>query len=369
MRILFYCHSSTLYGANRSLIELIVGIKKSYPGEFETHLILPSEGPICNELKRQDLTYTIIPHYNWIYFSEHGKRWENSKLFFELWKWKNKTQKAIKNQLNLKKHMAFARNYNPEIIYVNSSMNPMGLYVGKKLEKKIIWHHRETVNDEISGFFLEFDKFAEIFSIINKHIFPSQFLMKFYKSRFNVQNGDVVYNSPSIEIKPNSFSNRQSTFPKKIGMVGRFNNQKGQQEVIELFQHEDLRNMELHIYTGEKSLRNFSKLDNIIYHPFTEPSNIYSEIDYLIVNAKNESFGRVVIEANFYNVPVFVSNSGALPELIISGVNGDIYANMNELKSLILDNRKNYDSIQEGIKKFSTEKMIEKVYEILMKVN
>lgn len=365
MRILFYCHSSTLYGANRSLVELICALRKFYPDEFETHLILPQPGPLCEELERQNLTYTVIPHYNWIYFTEHGKRWQNSKLLFKLWKWKNKTQKAIKNQLNFKKHVAFARKYNPDVVYVNSSLNPMGLYVGKKLKKKIVWHHRETVEDDQTGFFLSSpEMFLKIYSETHLHLYPSEFLKKYYKDNFGMVPGEVLYNFPQLE-PPRNLINGENFQRKNFGIVGRLNNQKGQSEIIELFQTTGMKGKILHVFTGLKNVDTTSGHENIIYHEYTIPEKIYSQIDCLIVNARNESFGRVVLEANSYKIPVIALKSGALPELIENGSNGEIYTDIAELKKLIISDNKNYNNFEEILGKFRPEELIKKLYDIL----
>ena len=340
MKILFYAHSSTLYGANRSLSELIAGLHKFYPKEFETHLILPSKGPIIKELQNNNISFTIIPHYNWIYFSQHGKRWEKSKFLYGLWKWKNKISKAFKNRLYLRKHIALGRTYDPDIVYINSSMNPMGLYIGDKLHKKTIWHHRETVEEPAYGYYLEDrNKFLNYLKKVNANIYISEYLKNQYEKNFGKNGGKVIYNYiESSDLKSKKYTDNQKI---RFGIVGRINEQKGQKEIIRLFQNEEIKklNVELHIFGhGDKKFVNWlnnHRNDHIFYHGFIDKLDIYEHFDYLIANSRNEAFGRVVIEANLNGIPVLARDSGAFPEIIEQFNAGRQFKDLKSLKGLI----------------------------------
>ena len=49
---------------------------------------------------------------------------------------------------------------------------------------------------------------------------------------------------------------------------------------------------------------------------------LWSQIDCLVHTAKNEPFGRVIIEAMAHRVPVIAANSGGPAEIIQDGVTG-----------------------------------------------
>ncbi|MAM17804.1 MAG: glycosyltransferase [Christiangramia sp.] len=374
MRILFYAHSSTLYGANRSLIELIAGLQELYPGEIEPHLIIPSEGPIISELEKQQIPYSVIPHFNWIYFSEHGERWEYSKFLHGLWRAKNKYLKKLKNRIYFSRHLKFAKDYDPDILYVNSSLNPMGLYVGEKLQKKIVWHHRETVNDPKTGFFLETENQFQRFSKLTDHrIYPSEFLKDYYlQNSFAGGKNSILYNFPQLgyEVNQSTFSDKKISF----GIIGRLNKQKGQHDVIGWFQEHP--EYQLLVFGGSKDFQ-LKTSSNVFWKDFTPPEKIYQQIDFLIVNGLNESFGRVVVEANIAGIPVLARESGALPELIENGINGWLYRNMEEFEARIADIDKiddtYYSSLSKetryhAIKNYNKKLIIQQVVEIFRKL-
>lgn len=340
MRILFYAHSSTLYGANRSLIDLILGLKINNPS-IDLLVIIPAEQPLGDELKRNAINFKTIPHYNWFYNKEVADNWKiKSSLLFQLWFLKNKFSKSLKNKFFFKEHIAAAKKFSPDLIYVNSSLNPMGLMVAKNLNIKCVWHHRETVNEAIYGYYLEdTKKFNSYFEKSDLHIFTSRFLLKQYDS-FKNRSKKVFFNGvvPAARRFNGTFN------PEKIrfGIVGRINNQKGQKEVIELFKSPIFLNnssIELHIIgSGDSEFLNWFKTiqsKNIYHYEFLDRYDIYNKFDVLISNASNEAFGRTIAEANYNGIPVLARNSGAFPELIINGKNGFIFEDLEDLSKYI----------------------------------
>jgi glycosyltransferase involved in cell wall biosynthesis len=70
---------------------------------------------------------------------------------------------------------------------------------------------------------------------------------------------------------------------------------------------------------------------NIKILGFINPEDIYPKIDVVIVPSLcNEAFGRIVIEAYSYGLPVIGSNRGGIPELISHGKTGFIFNPDNE---------------------------------------
>ena len=70
---------------------------------------------------------------------------------------------------------------------------------------------------------------------------------------------------------------------------------------------------------------------NILFKGWeSDIAKIYRDMDVLIVPSLwNEAFGRVVIEAFSFGIPVICSNKGALPELIEQGITGWVYDSDN----------------------------------------
>jgi len=70
---------------------------------------------------------------------------------------------------------------------------------------------------------------------------------------------------------------------------------------------------------------------NILFKGWeSDIAKIYRDMDVLIVPSLwNEAFGRVVIEAFSFGIPVICSNKGGLPELIEHGITGWVYDSDN----------------------------------------
>ncbi len=352
MKILFYAHSSTLYGANRSLIELILGLKELNP-KTELLMVLPHKGLLEAELRKKSIPYVIIEHYNWFYFNPFAERWrKKSRLLFKLWYRKNKWNKRIGNQMNLREHLKFARKFSPDIIYVNSSLNPMGLMVAEKLNIQSIWHHRETLDDDVTGFYLEdLDQFEKFYSETSLHIFPSKFLYADYHNKFGGANSKVIYNSILLNEVYSEKNIHNSRL--RFGIVGRINDQKGQKEIINLFETPEIRRLgyELHVIGhGDmefvKWFKDHSSL-NIIFYDYLERNEIYQNFDFLISNARGEAFGRTLAEAQYCGIPVIARSSGAFPELVENNLNGFLYQDIGELEQIL----KNLENLSDDIYK------------------
>ncbi len=389
MRLLFYSHFSTLYGASRSLVNLILGIKNQDPS-IEIHVIIPENGPLCDYLTREYISFSVIPHYFWIYNNELSTRKKKENyLLWKTWYFKNKWEKGFRNNIYFKRHIQFVKKYSPDYIYVNSSLAPMGAKVADRLKIPFIWHHRETLNDPETGYYLEDPKsFYEFFKKARLHIYPSKFLRDFYPK---VENGFIAFNGVNfitekcINMKtPNTISSL------KFGVVGRINPQKDQEGLVSVFKalNEKYRNQgfdhELHIIgDGDNyyidQIKNSIKNQNIYFKGFLKTDEIFKNMDFLIVNANNEAFGRVVAEANFNGIPVIAKDSGALSEIVTPGSNGFLFKGPTELsallESLILNFRENdYIDLSEKSrlefeKKFTIEHYCSSILSEISKLN
>lgn len=373
MRLLFYSHSSTLYGASTSLVNLISGIKILDPS-IEFHVVIPDKGPLSNFLKEENISFSIIPHYFWIYNLELSNRKKKQNyLLCKIWFLKNKWEKSLRNWYYFDRHIELAKKYAPDFIYVNSSLAPMGAKVATHLKIPFIWHHRETLDDPETGFYLEYPRsFNKLFNKARLHIYPSKFLRNSYPRN---ENELVVYNGVNFKIEKYINDRPSSISALKFGVVGRINSQKDQVGVVSVFK--DLTgkyknkgfNHELHIIgEGEKyyvdQIKKSIDAQKIYFKGFLMPDEIFKEIDYLIVNANNEAFGRVVAEANFYGIPVIAKNSGALSEILTHGINGFLYNDPVELYKILEKLIFDFDNLQYRKLSNSSRKEFEEKFSI-----
>lgn len=203
-------------------------------------------------------------------------------------------------------------------------------------------------------------------------------ISEFVKSKHQINGLNV--NIP-VSVIPNaindslsdSYEKKRVNGVKRFGFIGVVNEPKGVEHMLLLFNDPSLKEFKFEIsIAGEgsstflKKLKNDFKHLNIKFLGHQEPSSFYRSIDALIVPSLwHEPFGRVVIEGAQYQLPVFVSNNGALSELRhkIKGV-----------KSFHLENIKQFlntpkaQSYMYDLDEFSSKKISESYESLFYKI-
>lgn len=132
-------------------------------------------------------------------------------------------------------------------------------------------------------------------------------------------------NTKEALIIPNSIARVKSLKSKEskaVGYIGRLSPEKGIELLIKAFCVLGNPCWRLVIAgTGNKSYVEFLKENyaesNINFLGQVEQANFFNQVDLVVVPSLwHEPFGRVVVEAFSYGIPVFVSDRGGLPELI-----------------------------------------------------
>lgn len=383
MTLVFYSVSVSPYGAPTSMLNLIEGLAR-YP-EFDVVVIVPKDGPLTERLKALNVRVLYVPHFKWIYKRKYYQNLKHrSKALAMAWLYKNTLEKVFLNLLYLPIHLWHVKRLRPDLIYVNASMGPMGIFVARILRVNALWHHREAVNDPDTDFYIEWAR-----SIWGKVInWP---MVRIYNSRFleGMYNGlpikpfpgksYVIYNGVPAPKKANRREGKKIVF----GMMGKVEKgmQKGQSEVLEIFVELGRNDTVLNIYGGGApsyitSLKQKYPHEGIHFCGFKRPELAFPEMDFLIMNSRNESFGRVVAEAYSYGVPVLALRSGALPEIVDDGETGFVYDSLEQLKQLIqnsvnIRHTYRYQELSAAAKKkytenFTIEKYTQNVVDVLL---
>jgi glycosyltransferase involved in cell wall biosynthesis len=161
-------------------------------------------------------------------------------------------------------------------------------------------------------------KSAESYGVISKYNFM---LYNGVRDKIITNNNPICINKGKINLL----------------FIGRFDRQKGIDILVKLLKKETFPN--INIYAIGKHDRNKNRFDlgeKIHLLGWVNPKEVddyYKLIDAIIVPSRWEGFGLVTIEAMRNSKPVIASNRGALPEIVIDGINGFIF-NINDLCSL-----------------------------------
>lgn len=164
----------------------------------------------------------------------------------------------------------------------------------------------------------------------------SRFILERYRRAGffqGVKDTSVIYNAieePHIEVA------RNVSLPLQIGYIGRLSPEKGVERLLRAFEQSRSQGVPVELvvagrgkHTYENHLRSISR--SAQWLGFVKPEEFFSRVDVLVVPSQwEEPFGRVVIEAYSYGVPVIAARRGGIVEIVEDGVTGWLFDPDNE---------------------------------------
>ncbi|MGK0452837.1 MAG: glycosyltransferase involved in cell wall biosynthesis [Paraglaciecola sp.] len=366
-----------MYGANKSLLQLIIELRRDFG--IKPIVLLPRAGEICKEFEKEKIEFQISHFYWWV---------NNNQGIFQ--KVLN-VRKQIRNQFRVKQICKLFCYENIDLVYSNSVTINMGVFISRKLHCPHIWHIRETM--EAYNFRYSLGKwFAKkhFQKPTNRYILISDFLFRSYSNCIPSNKITRIYNGVNgIELhrKENQFEGVL-----KLCMVGVISEQKNQLDILKaikiLVEEYQITNIHLHIIGTAKGdylegIQNFIAANHltrfISFHGHqSNVSEWLSKMNLGIMCSRDEAFGRVTIEYMLHRLPVIASNSGANPELIVPGNNGEIYElyNAQDLANKIMTFVNNPDLLEEygryaqefAAENFSSKQNSENIYKTIKEI-
>lgn len=327
MKNILYLHAGAeMYGADKILLELVTGLDKS---KFHPIVVLPNDGILKDKLIENGIE-TYVVHYPILrrkYFNLKGIINYGLSYFGK----SNEIVKLLKNK-------------KIDIIHANTTAVLEGIYLKKKLKCKLIWHVHEIIlkpaiiNKTISYLIGKYaDKCVAVSEAVKKHLIDSKFI--------DEDKVEVIYNgvdterfNPSVE---NEYLYKEWNIPNeavKVGMIGRINAWKGQNDFLDAAEGLMKKYSNLYIFivgsafAGEewrvdelkKKIADSQNKDRIIFSEFrTDTPEIHSFFDVLVLPSTNpDPLPTVVLEAMGCGTPVVGYNHGGVTEMVINGETG-----------------------------------------------
>ncbi len=332
-RILFISHSGDLYGAERSLLTLLRGMKQL--GTYEILVFIPGDGPLSEACDEEDVPFRIIPFERWI-----GLRYHAAARFYRI----------IINRLRIGRLVREAERWMPDVIYSNTIATPVGAMLARRLTPAPlhVWHARELPGHRSAGFGLFDYGMKASLSVMARSsdcfICNSRFLhdrlepglQRALGSRGALRT-EIVYNGLDIVDRASGMAghpDKDPDSPIRLMMAGGISPVKNYEEAVEavgILVRSGF-SVELDIY-GSGADRDQLKLRKKIEDSGLEKhvqlmgyrSNLasgFGRADMLLITSKMETFGRVAVEAMLAGCPVISSDAGALPEIVKDGETG-----------------------------------------------
>lgn len=370
--VLVLAHEPYLNGASHSLLTLLSGLKE----EFNFLVIVPAVGAMTEALNKQ------------------GVEWKVCKLprcavsIRSTWQQIWGTLAFIKNKQNhLNRLKQCIGHFTPHLIYTNTSVQDLGFDLSRKIKCAHIWHVREYGDLDFSYQYIPSRK--RILAKMRQSeavVFTTHDLKKhwnlFHSDQFVVYNGVLNHTVAFQDVL--TWQN-----PIRISIVGLIMPTKGQLDALEIVKA--LRDSGLAV-----QLQFFGEVNDAAYHEqlmaFVEKNQLqtrvgwkgyvaqdalYQQTDILLSCAKNEGFGRTIIEAMARGIPVIARAKGGPLEIIKSGMNGFLFTNTSEavqrIRELIEAKHVRIQLSTQGRlhaqEQFSVAQYVHQMHAILKKIN
>ena len=324
-RILYLHAGAEMYGADKVLLELIKGLDSK---EFEAHVILPNDGVLVEALRQVGAQVSVLdyPILRRKYFNPKGiADYIRSYNFYA------------------KQIALYAREHSIDMVHNNTAAVLEGIYLKRKLKLPLIWHVHEiivkpkAISDFINMLMGRYaDKIVTVSQAVANHIKQSPFIKDSQvEVIYNGVDNAVYYPMDASSIRE-KFDIAQDALV--IGMIGRVNAIKGQNDFIEavepllekneqavaflaggVFPGEEWRLEELDKRIASSSV--VSQIHRIDYYDKT--SELYNMFDiFVLPSIKPDSLPTVVLEAMACSKPVVGYNNGGIAEMVIDDKSG-----------------------------------------------
>ena len=324
-RILYLHAGAEMYGADKVLLELIKGLDSK---EFEAHVILPNDGVLVEALRQVGAQVSVLdyPILRRKYFNPKGiADYIRSYNFYA------------------KQIALYAREHSIDMVHNNTAAVLEGIYLKRKLKLPLIWHVHEiivkpkAISDFINMLMGRYaDKIVTVSQAVANHIKQSPFIKDSQvKVIYNGVDNTVYYPMDASSIRE-KFDIAQDALV--IGMIGRVNAIKGQNDFIEavepllekneqavaflaggVFPGEEWRLEELDKRIASSSV--VSQIHRIDYYDKT--SELYNMFDiFVLPSIKPDSLPTVVLEAMACSKPVVGYNNGGIAEMVVDDKSG-----------------------------------------------
>lgn len=378
MKIVYFTHYTDLYGANKSLIEIVTNMSKKGVNPV---VISPGFGELNKELNKLNIENYCFDYECWVK-STKSTFIKNILLYVRF---------NIKNVIAIKKINKLINRLDVDLIHSNSSVINIGAIIAKKQKLPHIWHIREFGKEDYNIEFYKSRNKAIKFILDNSSqvICISNSIKQSYFKNMDDKKINVIYNAVETDFKENKCIKNEGRM--NIIFVGNVMENKNQMEAIKALNsldsnilehvHLDIVGSGDEIYINKlKDYINKNKLVknvNFLGH-IKNVSDIYQNYEIGIISSVKEGFGRVTIEYMSNGIIPIASNTGANVEIVKNNENGFIYELGNHLElakiiTLLYNDKKLRIDMNKISKKyvrdnFSIERLISELLEIYTKL-
>ncbi len=341
LRVCFVSHSGVLFGAERSLLELVRDLIADHG--VTCMVVVPNAGPLEAQLMRLGAK-CLVSRYTWWCGTKRRRSalWRGLGLSAdvnkEIWGSAQSFQRSA---------MPAIRQFDPDVIWTQTMVVPWGAMAAAQLRKPHVWYVTEY-GERDHGF--KFD-FAPL-SVIASDILASSDLVytcskSVAETLFSQASSDHVRTlychiapAPEPVASPDCgiFSIPGAV---KLGIFSQIMASKGQEDIVRavglLTSHG--RNVELAIVgdgfaaykahlqaiVRQHGIENRVKFTGLLSDVIPVLFPVLRQIDIAVICSRAEAFGRVGVEAMLLGKPTVYPNKGGVVEYMVEGQTGYSY--------------------------------------------
>ncbi|HRH70953.1 MAG TPA: glycosyltransferase family 4 protein [Flavobacteriales bacterium] len=338
MRVAFITHYADLYGANRSLLDLVCELRRA--GSVEPFVVLPHRGRLNEVLATEGIAHEVFDFTPWM-TARHYEGGPHHRLAQFVRHTRASRARSRRNKEILPGLIARVEQWGVDVVHANSAAVSIALELATGLGKPLAWHIREMPERHYG---LHLDKgrggFGRAIAKADHLICISSAVredMRRYAPR--LPRCSVVYNGV---LTAAGFADRllrkeaaqARSGPFTFVLVGVMHPSKGQLEAVEALSTVLRSGAKARLVLAgggnDKLVRQRAHALGIATSvEFTgyieDPFRILLQADAYLMCSRNEGMGRVTVEAMACALPVIGHASGGTVEVVEDGVTGLLY--------------------------------------------
>jgi len=327
IKVLYVAHERDLNGGSLALLEMLDSLRLT----CAPIVLMPhKDGGMYDALRARNIKVWYAPFHRWLTTAGRNKM----RHFVRMWVYRAWGISDVLLSIPMARK---AKKAGIDMIHTNTSVNPIGAWIGKWSNIPHIWHIREHGPKGLEMNFVYPEKMC--YRFMEKHsqrlIFISRTLRDAYGNAFEDDKTQIIYDG----VKTIGVENKGVRIPKakfQLCIAGRLDTKKGQEDAIRaiaMLRQKGYTDIQLNI-VGEGDKESYYKAladqlgvtDQTRFLGYRSDLNELREsMDVELVCSRFEGFGRITVEAMMMQMPVIGANSGATRELIQEKKNGLLY--------------------------------------------
>lgn len=356
MHILFIANCGSLYGANRSMQELAVALRKL--GQevfffFPREIISRDRHLLRKNLNDNGFTYMFLDYVPSVHSVEE----------------KGIEDRLLRDAINRKclvRMKEYVEKWQIDVIHTNSLTHLIGATLSRQTRKPHIWHIREVLKEDYGLLYDSKLQYRHALWNAEKVICISNYVKKIHRNVLTQKN--VVILKDGFDIKKytlcKAYQKQRDVY--NLMICGYIQEGKGQMDAVQavdcLVHEYGLKSIYLRIVGGGsgayceriKKYIMTNQLQNYIsVIPFQENlCELRRNTDIALMCSRNEALGRVTVESMLSENLVIGADAAGTKEIIKDGFNGYLYesGNVHALCEKIYDAIRHWDTQEKIIR-------------------